>query len=106
MLGMLTTVGGFWLFQGITWPAPNWQSWLVVATMGLLTGYFAWWAMFTSMRYIGGSQVVLLMPLETLLSVLWAVLFLQERLSTWQWLGGIFILVSAALAAKRLSRVK
>jgi drug/metabolite transporter (DMT)-like permease len=106
MLGMLTTVGGFWLFQGITWPAPNWQSWLVVAAMGLVTGYFAWWAMFTSMRHIGGSQVVLLTPLETLLSVLWAVLFLQERLSVWQWLGGVFILVSAALAAKRLSRVK
>jgi drug/metabolite transporter (DMT)-like permease len=106
MLGMLTTIGGFWLFQGITWPAPNWQSWLVVAAMGLVTGYFAWWAMFTSMRHIGGSQVVLLTPLETLLSVLWAVLFLHERLSVWQWLGGVFILVSAALAAKRLSRVK
>jgi drug/metabolite transporter (DMT)-like permease len=105
-LGMLTTVGGFWLFQGMTWSDPGWQGWLVIATMGLVTGYFAWWAMFTSMRYIGGSQVVLLMPLETLLSVLWAVVFLQERLSTWQGLGGLFILVSAALAAKRLSRVK
>jgi drug/metabolite transporter (DMT)-like permease len=40
-----------------------------------------------------------------LLSVLWSVLFLQERLSTWQWIGGFFILASAILAARRLSRV-
>ncbi len=106
MLGMLSTIGTFWLFQGATWSDPGWQGWLVVSVMGVVTGYFAWWAMFTSMRYIGGSQVILLTPLETLLSVLWAVLFLHERLSGWQWLGGLFILVSAILAAKRLSRVR
>ncbi|NJN95209.1 MAG: DMT family transporter [Anaerolineales bacterium] len=105
MSGMLTTVGTFWLFQGAPWPDPGWQGWLVAGVMGVVTGYFAWWAMFTSMRYIGGSQVILLTPLETLLSVLWSVLFLQERLSGWQLLGGLFILVSAILAAKRLSRV-
>lgn len=106
MTGMLTTIGSFWTLQGAPWPDPGWQGWLIVAVMGLITGYFAWWAMFTAMRYIGGSQVILLTPLETLLSVLWSVIFLQERLSGWQWLGGLFILISAMLAAKRLSRVK
>jgi drug/metabolite transporter (DMT)-like permease len=106
MAGMLTTIGIFWVFQGAPWPHTGWQGWLIIGMMGLFTGYFAWWAMFTAMRYIGGSQVILLTPLETLLSVFWAVIFLQERLSAWQWLGGIFILTSAMLAAKRLSRVK
>ncbi|MBE7556957.1 MAG: DMT family transporter [Anaerolineales bacterium] len=106
MTGMLTTIGIFWAIQGAPWPDTGWQGWLIVGVMGLVTGYFAWWAMFTAMRYIGGSQVILLTPLETLLSVIWSVLFLQERLSVWQWLGGIFILTSAMLAAKRLSRVK
>lgn len=106
MIGMLITIGAFWLAQGATWPNPGWQGWLVVGVMGVVTGYFAWWAMFTSIRYIGGSQVILLTPLETLLSMLWSVIFLQERLSAWQWLGGVFILVSAVLAAKRLSRVR
>jgi drug/metabolite transporter (DMT)-like permease len=104
--GMLVTVGTFWLAQGAVWPQPGWQGWLVIGTMGLVTGYLAWWAMFAGMRYIGGGQVALLQPLETLLTVLWSVIFLQERLSAWQWLGGVFILVSTALAAKRLSRVK
>jgi len=105
MIGMLITIGAFWLAQGAVWPNPGWQGWLVVGVMGVVTGYFAWWAMFTSIRYIGSSQVILLTPLETLLSVLWSVVFLQERLLPWQWLGGIFILISALLAAKRLSRV-
>ena len=63
-------------------------------------------AMRTIVFGLGGSQVILMTPLETLLSVLWSVIFLQERLSGWQWLGGLFILISAMLAAKRLSRVK
>lgn len=104
--GMLTTVGSFWLAQGAIWPQPGWPGWLVIGVMGLVTGYFAWWAMFVGMRHIGGGQVALLQPLETLLTVTWSVIFLQERLSAWQWLGGLFILVSTALAAKRLSRVK
>lgn len=106
MAGMLTTIGIFWAIQGAPWPDTGWPGWLIVGVMGLVTGYFAWWAMFTAMRTIGGSQVILLTPLETLLSVFWSVIFLQERLSAWQWLGGIFILISAILAAKRLSRVK
>ncbi|MFN8457327.1 MAG: DMT family transporter [Anaerolineae bacterium] len=106
MAGMLVTVGTFWLAQGVAWQEPGWQGWLVIGVMGLVTGYFAWWAMFVGMRHIGGGQVALLQPLETLLAVLWSVIFLQERLSAWQWLGGVFILVSTALAAQRLSRVK
>jgi drug/metabolite transporter (DMT)-like permease len=106
MAGMLTTIGTFWAIQGAPWPDTGWPGWLLIGVMGLVAGYFAWWAMFTAMRYIGGSQVILLTPLETMLSVFWSVIFLQERLSAWQWLGGIFILTSAMLAAKRLSRVK
>lgn len=106
MSGMLATIGTFWLFQGVGWSDPGWQGWLVIGVMGVVTGYFAWWAMFTSIRYIGGSQVILLTPLETLLSVLWSVIFLGERLLPWQLVGGIFILISALLAARRLSRVK
>lgn len=106
MAGMLTTIGGFWLAQGAVWPQPGWQGWLVIGMMGLVTGYFAWWAMFVGMRHIGGGQVALLQPLETLLTVAWSVIFLQERLSGWQWLGGVFVLIGTALAARRLSRVK
>lgn len=106
MLGMLLTNGTFWLAQGPAWPNPGWSGWLVIGVMGVVTGFFAWWAMFTGMRYIGAGQVILLTPLETLLSVLWAVIFLQERLLFWQWLGGLLILISAILAAKRLSRIR
>jgi drug/metabolite transporter (DMT)-like permease len=72
--------------------------------MALIGTFFGWWAMFSGLQRIGGGQVALLMPLETLLSVLWAVLFLQERLTLWQTLGGVLILSSALLAIQRLKR--
>jgi drug/metabolite transporter (DMT)-like permease len=42
----------------------------------------------------------LIMPLETMLSVTWSMLFLGEKLLQWQWLGAGLILISALLAAK------
>jgi len=57
-------------------------------------------------REIGGAQFSLLAPLEMMLTVIWSVMFLQERLSAWQWVGGGLILVSAALAARRWLRVR
>jgi drug/metabolite transporter (DMT)-like permease len=61
--------------------------------------------MFSGLQRIGGGQVALLVPLETLLSVLWSVLFLQEHLSLWQALGGVLILSSALLAIQRLKLI-
>jgi drug/metabolite transporter (DMT)-like permease len=54
---------------------------------------------------IGSGQLALLGPLETMLSVIWAVLFLHERLSLWQFAGGALILLSAALAVQRFGPI-
>jgi drug/metabolite transporter (DMT)-like permease len=42
--------------------------------------------------------------LETLLTVIWSTLFLHERLTPLQWVGGALIMVSALLAIQRLGR--
>lgn len=47
---------------------------------------------------MSGGQMALLTPIETLLTVVWSILFLNERLSALQWIGGILILISAVLA--------
>jgi drug/metabolite transporter (DMT)-like permease len=104
LAGMTVVMAGSWLVQGAEWQVPGWQGWLIVGIMALAGTFFGWWAMFSGLQRIGGGQVALLMPLETLLSVLWAVLFLQERLTLWQTLGGILILSSALLAIQRLKR--
>jgi drug/metabolite transporter (DMT)-like permease len=48
--------------------------------------------------------VSLLGPLETFLTVVWAVTFLGDRLSLGQLAGGALIILSAVLAVRRLRR--
>ena len=43
-------------------------------------------------------------PLETLLSVIWSILFLHEALTPLQMAGGALILASALLAVQRFGR--
>jgi drug/metabolite transporter (DMT)-like permease len=51
---------------------------------------------------IGGGQMTLLAPLETLLTLIWATAFLGERLAPLQLVGGALVLGSALLAIQRL----
>jgi drug/metabolite transporter (DMT)-like permease len=62
--------------------------------------------MFAAIRSLGSGQLALLAPTETLLTVIWSMIFLQERLTAWQWLGGLLILTSALLAIARLNRAR
>lgn len=103
---MMALAVGWWLVQGREWHDPGWSGWLAIGTLAIISTYLARLALFVGVRSLGGGQIALLMPLETLLSVTWSVLFLQERLSVWQWLGGLFILASAVLAVKRLNRAR
>jgi drug/metabolite transporter (DMT)-like permease len=59
--------------------------------------------MFEGVRLLGSGQVALLLPLETLLAVFWSVVFLGERLTFWEWVGGGLIMFSALLAIQRLN---
>ncbi|MCB0124763.1 MAG: EamA family transporter, partial [Caldilineaceae bacterium] len=61
-------------------------------------------ALFGAIARIGSGQIALLWPLQTLLIIILSVLFLGERMSTIQWVGGILILSSTALAARRDTR--
>jgi drug/metabolite transporter (DMT)-like permease len=106
VLGMMVVAVGWWAAQGTGWTPLTWQAWLGIGVLALVCTYLARVAMFTAMMRLGGSQVTLLVPLETLLTVVWSVLFLGERLTLMQTLGSALILLSAALAAQRLRRVK
>jgi len=103
---MAVVAGGWWLVQGAEWHDPGWQGWLLVGTLAVVSTYLSRLAMFVAVRGIGGGQVSLLAPFETLLTVIWSALFLSERLTAWQWAGGSLILVSALLAARRMLRVR
>lgn len=103
---MLLVTLGWWLIQGGEWHDPGLSGWLAIGTLAVVSTYLARLALFVGVRHLGSGQVALLLPLETLLSVTWSVLFLYERLTLWQWLGGVLILASALLAVKRLNRAR
>lgn len=92
-----------WGAEGAQWtPLGRW-GWAAAIFLAVMSTYLSRLLLFAAVSRIGGGQMAMLSPVETLLSVLWSILFLGERLSLIQWLGGMLILVSAVLAIKRLS---
>jgi drug/metabolite transporter (DMT)-like permease len=90
---------GLTLIQGQTFPPLSPLGWGVIAYTAVVATIIARFALFSGIQLIGSGQASLLSPVETLLSVTWASLFLGERLSWVQALGGLLIIGSALLAA-------
>lgn len=77
------------------------EGWIVILVTAIFTTVIARLALVASIQRIGSGQNALLSPVETLLSVLWATLFLGERLTPVQLVGGALVLISAVLVAQR-----
>jgi drug/metabolite transporter (DMT)-like permease len=105
LAGMWLSITGLWLGQGLPWTQPGWQAWAVLIVISVVSTFFGWWAMFRAIQIIGSGQYALLLPIETLLAILWSFLFLGERLLLLQLVGGSLILLSAMLAVQRLGRI-
>lgn len=102
---MTCFVVAWWWRQGAVWVAPGATGWFFVVVLAVVSTYFARLGYYSAVGRLGSGQLALLGPLETLLSVTWAMIFLGERLSLLQLAGGVFILSSALLAIQRLGRV-
>lgn len=104
--GMAAVVVIYWFSQGAPWQTPSTQSWLLIAALAFLSTFIARLAFVAAVDHIGGGQMTLLTPLETLLTVFWSMLFLQEHFTPLQWVGGALVLSSALLAIQRLHIAK
>jgi drug/metabolite transporter (DMT)-like permease len=62
--------------------------------------------LFAGIARIGSAETALLAPVDILLTIVWSLLFLGERVQALQWLGGSLILLSAMLALLRLNRTR
>lgn len=91
---------GLWLVEGGEWRGLGWSDWFIILVLAVVSTYLARLAMFEGVRHLGSGQIALLLPMETLLAVVWSVLFLGERLAFWEWVGGGLILLSALLAIR------
>jgi drug/metabolite transporter (DMT)-like permease len=97
-VSITTVVITFWLAQGAEWSSPGWKGWLAILFMTVVGTYLARLSMFKAVRGFGSFQMALFSPLETLLTLVWSMLFLQERLTPTQALGGGLIILSILLA--------
>ena len=102
ILGINLVGAGWWLVEGFRWQDPGRIGWNAIIVLALISTFLARLAMFGAIRKLGSGQVGLTVPLENLLSVIWSLLFLQERLTWTEWLGGSLILASMILATQRL----
>jgi drug/metabolite transporter (DMT)-like permease len=103
LIAMTLCVVGMWLVEGAVWQPLGMQGWLTSLALAFASTYLSRLLVFAAIWRIGGGQMAMLSPVETLMAVMWSFLFLGETLSPLQWLGGAFILTSAVLAIKRLS---
>ncbi len=105
LAGMWLSITGLWLAQGLPWTPPGWQGWVMLLVISMVSTFFGWWAMFRAIQIIGSGQYALLLPVETLLAIVWSFLFLGELLTILQLAGSGLILFSAMLAVQRLGRI-
>ena len=103
MLAMAVVITGWWLAHGAVWTPPTAAGWGAIVVLAVFSTFIARLLMFNAVPRIGGGQMAMLSPLETFLSVVWSLLFLGEHLTPLQWLGGLLVMVSAALAIQRLT---
>ena len=92
----------WWWVQGAAWQTPTPQDWIVILILAVVSTYLARLALYAAIPRVGSAQIALLWPLQTLSIIVLSVLFLHEQMTPIQWVGGVFVLVSAVLAVERL----
>lgn len=102
MLYITTMTAGLFLlinfFDGIAFHSLNPLAWLLIFLQAAVGTYVAQLLLFSAVKGIGSAQMSLLFPLELLLTILWSVLILAERLTLLQSLGGGLVILSLLLA--------
>lgn len=101
---MTVVIAFWWWVQGAVWRDPGAQGWLIILILAVVSTWLARLALYAAIPRIGSGQIALLWPLQTLTIIILSVLFLNERMTPVQWVGGAFVLSSAVLAIERMGR--
>ena len=103
-MGILLSIA--YLAAGYRAPQFDTPTWGTVLWLAIVATALARLFLFAGIKVAGSRQAALLSPLETLLSVLFAVLLLGESLTLPQWLGTFFVITSVALGARAKTKQK
>lgn len=96
-------LSAFYIFQYGSWQPISINGWGIVLFTGVFSTALAHFFYVSSVKTIGSGETALVNPFETVFTVLWAIIFLGERLSPPQWLGGAVILLSAFLISRQIA---
>jgi drug/metabolite transporter (DMT)-like permease len=91
------------LVAGMPWTPISLQGWTAILLLALIPTALARLLVFTGLRQLGGAQTSLLGVGELLVTLLLAHLLLGERLSLWQWIGGVLLVTSVLLISRESS---
>ncbi len=101
---MAVMATGVRLVVGGSAPPTTWAGWWPVLGIALLGTVVTRLTMFTSIKFIGSTQMALIGVVEPLMTVLLARVFLGEVMAPIQWLGGLLIVASLLLLDPPLAR--
>jgi drug/metabolite transporter (DMT)-like permease len=82
------------------WQEISSEGWLAIAGLTLLPTILARLMVLAGLRSLGGIQTSLLGLAELLVTLLIAFFVLGERLTAWQWLGGLLLMISVLLGSR------
>lgn len=100
----VTTSIGFFIFSR-QFPARELPWWPVLALAAVT--FLSRLTLFTGVKHAGGLQTALIGLLELLVTLVFAITWLGERLALQQWLGALLLIASVGLVAfDRFSHVK
>ncbi len=103
---MAALLSAIYLAYGYRWPSFDAATWGIILWIAVIATAIARLLLFAGIKRAGSRQAALVSPLDTLLSVLFAVWLLGERLILQQWLGTSLVVVSVALGAKAKLRTR
>ncbi|MBO5909200.1 MAG: DMT family transporter, partial [Clostridia bacterium] len=79
---------------------------LSLITIGVLHGGIAYCMYFSSIKNLRGTQVALLSYIDPLVAVIISFVFLNERISTLQAIGGFMILLATFINEKLTTKTR
>ena len=88
------------LVDGSPWTPISGNGWFAILGLTLFPTILARLLVFAGLRSLGGAQTSVLGLAELLVALLVAFLLLGERLTLWQWLGGLLLMTSVVLGSR------
>lgn len=93
LIGVLLLLPTAVLLEGLSLPALNTSEWLILAASGYLGIAVADTWYFQALRYLGAARTAIVASLYSPFVVILSIIFLGERLQTWQWIGFALVML-------------